>query len=248
MNNSQIKYLNTLYKTKSITQGAYYDRLELAYRSNPSDFTEEDVDFLEKEFKKIDVNFNRDMRVSESNLADVLNQFTSGVVEGFTTLGWASEADTQTEALANKVGHFIGFAPDIIASVLSMGAAVPGIVAKRGGAKLAVKRSVGRPTIEAATKRSKIADQVVAAEAAEESIKQSASGLASSMGQGAAKIEIGGFRPFAKFIAEEGQEEAVKLALKAGEKEIKDLKGWQIRSIPMRVADMVTDNIEKKIA
>jgi hypothetical protein len=248
MNNSQIKYLNNLYKTNSITQSAYFNRLELAYRTNPSDFSEEDVDFLEKEFKKIDVNFDRDMRVSEANLRDVLNQFTSGVVEGFTTLGWASEADTQTEALANKVGHFIGFAPDIIASVLSMGAAVPGIVAKRGGAKLAVKRAVGRPTKEAATKRSKIADQVVAAEAAEESIKQSASGLAASMGQGAAKIEIGGFRPFAKFIAEEGQEEAVKLALKAGEKEIKDLKGWQIRSIPMRVADMVTDNIEKKIA
>ena len=130
-----------------------------------------------------------------------------------------------------------------------MGAAVPGVVAKEGGAKLAVKQAVGRPTKEAAKKRAKIFDQVVAAEAAEESIKKSASGLAASMGESAAKIEIAGFfRPFAKFIAEEGQEEAVKLALKAGEKEIKDLKGWQIRSIPMRIADMVTDNIEKRIA
>ena len=71
------------------------------------------------------------MFTSEGKVRNVLNQFASGVVEGFTTLGWASEADTTTEALANKVGHFIGFAPDIIASVLSMGAAVPGVVAKR---------------------------------------------------------------------------------------------------------------------
>ena len=246
--NTQLQYLNNLYSQRLIDKQTYLTRIDLAYKSNPRDFSEEDVDFIEKRMKANDIDFNRDMASSENSVRDVLNQFTSGVVEGFTTLGWASEADTQTEALANKVGHFIGFAPDIIASVLSMGAAVPGIVAKRGGAKLAVKRAVGRPTKEAATKRSKIADQVVAAEAAEESIKQSASGLAASMGQGAAKIEIGGFRPFAKFIAEEGQEEAVKLALKAGEKEIKDLKGWQIRSIPMRVADMVTDNIEKKIA
>ena len=246
--NTQLQYLNNLYSQRLIDKQTYLTRIDLAYKSNPRDFSEEDVDFIEKRMKANDIDFSRDMASSENSVRDVLNQFTSGVVEGFTTLGWASEADTQTEALANKVGHFIGFAPDIIASVLSMGAAVPGVVAKRGGAKLAVKRAVGRPTKEAATKRSKIADQIVAAEAAEESIKQSASGLAASMGQGAAKIEIGGFRPFAKFIAEEGQEEAVKLALKAGEKEIKDLKGWQIRSIPMRVADMVTDNIEKKIA
>jgi len=246
--NTQLQYLNNLYSQRLIDKQTYLTRIDLAYKSNPRDFSEEDVDFIEKRMKANDIDFNRDMASSENSVGDVLNQFTSGVVEGFTTLGWASEADTQTEALANKVGHFIGFAPDIIASVLSMGAAVPGVIAKRGGAKLAVKRAVGRPTTEAATKRSKIADQVVAAEAAEESIKQSASGLAASMGQGAAKIEIGGFRPFAKFIAEEGQEKAVKLALKAGEKEIKDLKGWQIRSIPMRVADMVTDNIEKKIA
>ncbi len=246
--NPQLRYLESLYKSKRITAEDFAVRTATAYRANPKSFSEEDVDYVEKLVKRAGGEFNRDMFTSEGKVKNVLNQFTSGVVEGFTTLGWASEADTTTEALANKVGHFIGFAPDIIASVLSMGAAVPGVVAKRGGAKLAVKQAVGRPTKAAATKRSKIADQVVAAEAAEESIKQSASGLAASMGKGAAKIEIGGFRPFAKFIAEEGQEEAVKLALKAGEKEIKDLKGWQIRSIPMRVADMVTDNIEKRIA
>ena len=246
--NSQLEYLKGLYASQQITAQDFAVRTATAYRVNPESFSEEDVDYVEKLVKRAGGEFNRDMFTSEGKVRNVLNQFTSGVVEGFTTLGWASEADTTTEALANKVGHFIGFAPDIIASVLSMGAAVPGIVAKRGGAKLAVKQAVGRPTKAAATKRAKIADQVVAAEAAEESIKKSASGLTASMGETAAKIEIAGFRPFAKFIAEEGQEEAVKLALKAGEKEIKDLKGWQIRSIPMRIADMVTDNIEKRIA
>jgi len=245
--NTQLQYLESLYKSKNITADDFAVRSATAYRANPESFTETDIDYIEKIVKNSGGNFNRDMFTSEGNLKNVLNQFTSGVVEGFTTLGWAAEAETTTESLANKVGHFLGFAPDIVASVLSMGAAVPGIVAKRGGAKLAIKRAVGRPTKDAATKRGKIADQIVAAEAAEESIKLGASGLASGMGKQAAKIDIGGFRPFAKFIAEEGQEEAVKLALKAGKKEVKDLKGWQIRSIPMRVADMVTDNIEKRI-
>lgn len=246
--NSQLEYLKGLYASQQITAQDFAVRTATAYRANPKSFSEEDVDYVEKLVKRAGGEFNRDMFTSEGKVKNVLNQFTSGVVEGFTTLGWASEADTTTEALANKIGHFIGFAPDIIASVMSMGAAVPGVIAKRGTAKLAVKQAVGRPTKAAATKRAKIADQVVAAEAAEESIKGAASGFAGNMGSAAAKLEIGGFRPFAKFIAEEGQEEAVELALKAGKKEIKDLKGWQIRSIPMRVADAITDNIEKRIA
>ena len=32
----------------------YYNQLDLIYRANPTSFTEEEVDFMAKEFKKVD--------------------------------------------------------------------------------------------------------------------------------------------------------------------------------------------------
>jgi hypothetical protein len=108
----------------------YYNQLDLIYRANPTSFTEEEVDFLEKEFKKVELPFNRDLEAADSNLMSTVNQFVSGMVEGFTTLGWAEDPDTTAESIANKVGHLIGFAPDVVASVLSMGQYVPIATAK----------------------------------------------------------------------------------------------------------------------
>ena len=64
----------------------------MLYSTNPQDFNEEDVDFIESVNKDVGIDFNRDMAVSESNVGSVLNQFASGVAEGFNTLGWAEEA------------------------------------------------------------------------------------------------------------------------------------------------------------
>ena len=108
----------------------YYNQLDLIYRANPTSFTEEEVDFMAKEFKKVDLPFNRDLEAADANLMSTVNQFVSGMVEGFTTLGWAEDPDTTAESIANKVGHLIGFAPDVVASVLSMGQYVPIATAK----------------------------------------------------------------------------------------------------------------------
>lgn len=137
--NPQLQYLNRLASIKAITPEDYYNRLGLAYRNSPTSFNEDDVDFIEKTFKDAGISFNRDMKASEASLGSTLNQFVSGLAEGFTTLGWAEDADTTTESIANKVGHLVGLAPDVIMGVLSMGAAVPGIVGKRAAAKGAVK-------------------------------------------------------------------------------------------------------------
>jgi len=137
--NPQLQYLNRLVSIKAITPEDYYNRLGLAYRNSPDSFSEEDVDFIEKSFKDAGMSFNRDMKVSEANLGSTLNQFVSGLAEGFTTLGWAEDADTTTESIANKVGHLVGLAPDVIMGVLSMGASLPGTVAKRAAAKGAIK-------------------------------------------------------------------------------------------------------------
>jgi len=137
--NPQLQYLNRLVSIKAITPEDYYNRLGLAYRNSPTSFNEDDVDFMEKTFKEASIPFNRDMKAAEANLGSTLNQFVSGLAEGFTTLGWAEDPDTTTESIANKVGHLVGLAPDVIMGVLSMGAAVPGIVGKRAVAKGAVK-------------------------------------------------------------------------------------------------------------
>ena len=228
--NQQLAYLKRLYSGGGISQQDYVNRLNVAYRINPTGFSEEDIDLIEKETKNIGAEFNRDMAASESNIGTVLNQFASGVVEGFTTLGWATEAETTTESMANKLGHFIGFAPDIIASVLSMGAAVPGALARRGTAKLAVKQAVGRPTKAVAQARQQLREQVGRQQAREAKIKGIASKLNLNMGKAAAKISFGDVTPFAKSLDD-----------------VIGTKGWQIRSIPMRIADKIIDSSTKKI-
>lgn len=246
--NPRLRYLQSLYESGTISEQSYIGRANMLYSTNPKDFNEEDIDFIEKLNKDVGVDFNRDMAVSESNLGSVLNQFASGVAEGFTTLGWAEEADTTTEGIANKVGHLVGFAPDIISSVLSMGALVPGIVAKRGTAKLAVKRARGRPTKKATEERLRIEESVARNTALAEKRSQPGRKLTANMGSAAAKIQIGGFRPFAKAIVDKGAEKVGKKAAKEAVEEITDIKGWQIRSIPMRIADKAIDSATNKIA
>tara|TARA_R100000353_G_scaffold33511_1_gene26869 strand:+ start:7948 stop:17496 length:9549 start_codon:yes stop_codon:yes gene_type:complete len=133
LKNPTLVQLDSLVRQKIIEPQEYFNRLELAYRTNPSAFTEEEVDYIERQFKKVDIKFNRDMEVADANLLSTMNQFTSGLVEGFTTLGWAEDPDTTVESIANKFGHLIGFAPDVVASFFSMGQYVPIAAAKRAG-------------------------------------------------------------------------------------------------------------------
>ena len=137
--NPRLNYLNNLYQQNMIDRNAYLSGLQNAYRFSPSSFSEEDIDFVEKRLRSADIPFNRDLGISEQSVGSVANQFVSGVVEGFTTLGWADEADTTAEGLANKVGHLVGLAPDVISGVLSMGASLPATIAKRTAGKAAGK-------------------------------------------------------------------------------------------------------------
>ena len=133
--NTQLLYLEDLLKNEIIRPEEYLQRIEAAYRTNPTSVTEEEVDYVAKQFKRVDIPFERDLEASDANLLTTMNQFVSGLAEGFTTLGWADDPDTTTESIANKLGHLIGFAPDVIASFLSMGTYLPTAVAKRVTAK-----------------------------------------------------------------------------------------------------------------
>lgn len=131
--NFQLMYLEDALNAGTITPQDYLSRIELAYRANPTSFNEDEVDYIEKQFKKVDIKFDRDLVAGEANITSTVNQFVSGLVEGFTTLGWSEEPDTTVESISNKLGHLIGFAPDVIASFFSMGTYLPAATAKRIG-------------------------------------------------------------------------------------------------------------------
>ena len=61
--NPELKYLDQLVRQKIIEPQEYFNRLELAYRTNPTSFTEEEVDYIERQFKKVDLKFNRDFYI-----------------------------------------------------------------------------------------------------------------------------------------------------------------------------------------
>ena len=137
LNNRLLKQTIRELEVGIINQDRFLQKLDTIYKANPTSFTEEEVDYIEKQFKKTGVDFNRDLKVADANLISTANQFVSGLVEGFTTLGWSDEPDTSIESIANKVGHLVGFAPDVIASALSMGQYIPVAVAKRASLKAA---------------------------------------------------------------------------------------------------------------
>jgi hypothetical protein len=242
--NPQLKRLQNLYSNREITNEDFVYRANALYRMNTSNFKEEDVDFIEKLNKRNGLDFNRDMRASEANLGDTLNQFASGVVEGFTTLGWSAEPATTTQGIANKLGHLIGFAPDIITSVLSMGAAVPAILGKRAIIKAGAKGLSTGAKLEFLEQGAKRTVQ-------SQRIKGTGQKLAGGMGAAASKISIGGVTPFAKGIRAKVKKDAKdELKEKAGRdviEELGDIKGWQIRSIPMRIADSMVENATKRM-
>lgn len=132
------EYYMKLASSGAITEAQLMQSMQAMYRSNPRNFTMEEVDYLEKYNEQVNQAFNRNMEAEDGKILEGVNQFISGVVEGFTTLGWADETDKQGHALANKIGHFIGFAPDIIAGVVTGGLSASLTAAKLGG-KLGTK-------------------------------------------------------------------------------------------------------------
>ena len=141
--NDQLRYLNELVKGGTISQNDYVNRLYLAYQNNPTGFSANDTDYIERVMKAADVPFNRDMVAAEESLGSVLNQFVSGFAEGFTTFGWADDADTSKESIANKVGHLVGLAPDVLAGVMTMGASLPASIVRRQ-----IRKGVGYTAIK----------------------------------------------------------------------------------------------------
>lgn len=133
--NSEFTRLNQLYSSKVITPEHYFTAAMKEYGRSGDTFSLEQVDVFSKQTKEVGLEWKPNINAEEGKIAGVLNQLTSGIAEGFTTVGWADDPDTTVEGLANKIGHLVGFAPDIVAGVLSFGASVPVSAVKRATAK-----------------------------------------------------------------------------------------------------------------
>ena len=96
------------------------------YNVNPSIFSLDQVDELEQAATEFGVKFQRNIAAEEAKLEPTVistaNQFISGLFEGFTTFGYAGEPGSEAEAIANKLGHLIGFVPGILGGPAVLGA------------------------------------------------------------------------------------------------------------------------------
>ena len=92
------------------------------YKSNPFLFDDDFVDEIEKASKELDIPFKRNISAEESKQDNILNQFTSGAVQGFTTLGWADEPTSGAGQIAHSMGFLVGFVPAIVAGLFTGGA------------------------------------------------------------------------------------------------------------------------------
>ena len=141
MQNSEFDRLNRLLNVGYLKPQHYFDAAFKEYARSPESFSMEQVDQLEKLSKQAGIDWKPSIDVEENKIVGVLNQFTSGIAEGFTTVGWAEDPDSTVEGLANKIGHLIGFAPDIVTGVLSFGASVPISAVKRATAKAGLTKA-----------------------------------------------------------------------------------------------------------
>ena len=115
------------------------------YNQNPDYFTPAEADELESQALSNGVYFQRKGNHATDDTG-VIEQFVSGFVEGSVLLGWADEPDTQAEKIAAKLGHLVGFAPDIIAAAFTMGGSLTGTAAKvaaKGAVKAGAKKGGG---------------------------------------------------------------------------------------------------------
>ena len=99
------------------------------YRANPHLFNDDQLDELQRLAEEQSINF-KPIR-QEFSLRNVVEQATSGFMEGLTTIPVGDHPRTTYESIAHSLGHLVGFAPGILAGPLS--------AAAKGSVKLGAK-------------------------------------------------------------------------------------------------------------
>ena len=115
INNGAVKALATQFQTGSINEREYAIRLKRLYDQAGTTFDEETLNYVEGKFQDFNIPF------AKPEITDgLIKQAVSGLLEGFTTFGFADEPDTPTEKIVNNVAHLIGLAPGVMAGGLTM--------------------------------------------------------------------------------------------------------------------------------
>ena len=86
------------------------------YQKNPTLFTEQQID----EMQKHAVFFNVPFYKGDFNILGALSEFGKGFFGGFTTLDIGDPPDNEYESIFRSIGHLAGFAPGIAAGPLKM--------------------------------------------------------------------------------------------------------------------------------
>jgi len=105
-------YINTLNKRLAegrLTQNAYGRLIKTYYDGNDGMLDKETTDFLETKLTEMELPLS-----SPSTSDGIVKQAVSGLLEGFTTFGFADTPDTPTEKIVNNVSHLIGLAPGVM--------------------------------------------------------------------------------------------------------------------------------------
>ena len=90
------------------------------YRSNPQMFDDDQLDELQKLADQSGVEF-APIR-EQFRLRNVIQQASSGFLEGLTTIPVGKKPRTTYESIAHSLGHLVGFAPGIMAAPFKLGA------------------------------------------------------------------------------------------------------------------------------
>ena len=112
---STVRALTKALEDGKITEQQYALQLKRLYDSSASTFDKETIDFVESKFEKLGIPF-----ANAAATDGIIKQAVSGLLEGFTTFGFADTPDTPTEKIVNNISHLIGLAPGIMAGGLTM--------------------------------------------------------------------------------------------------------------------------------
>ena len=109
MLNIYIKSLNSSLENGSITESMYAKQLKNYYDVQGELLDHTSLNFVESKLNELNVPLS-----NVKSTDGVIKQAVSGLIEGFTTLGFADKPDTPMEKIVNNVSHLIGLAPGIM--------------------------------------------------------------------------------------------------------------------------------------
>ena len=108
MLNTYIRSLNNSLEKGQITESLYLKQLKNYYDLQGEILDETSLNFVETKLNEANI------PISTTGTDGVIKQAISGLLEGFTTFGFADKPDTPMEKIVNNVGHLIGLAPGVV--------------------------------------------------------------------------------------------------------------------------------------